>query len=194
MELRQQFCEETGKIKMVIDQDPLQEYIEWLENKLSNPSPELQSGENLWKAWKSTAYVSNKAKILELLIDGVIKDNPNLKTSEERNTNKISLRINEKNGFPEDIKYLFNLGVQIYQFIEHYENGFIEKDELYHSLRKANKALNPSLHSPQLSKGISSKDLLQECKLQLEYLNEKFGETGTTNALISKLNQFNTEE
>ena len=29
--------------------------------------------------------------------------------------------------------------------------------------------------------------LLQECILQLEYLNEKFGETGTTNALLSKL-------
>lgn len=30
-------------------------------------------------------------------------------------------------------------------------------------------------------------DLLLECKLQLEYLNEKFGETGTTNALLSKI-------
>ncbi len=30
-------------------------------------------------------------------------------------------------------------------------------------------------------------NLLQECKLQLEYLNEKFGETGTTNSLLSKL-------
>lgn len=32
--------------------------------------------------------------------------------------------------------------------------------------------------------------LLQECKLQLEYLNEKFGETGTTNALITKIDVF----
>lgn len=32
------------------------------------------------------------------------------------------------------------------------------------------------------------RELLLECKLQLEYLNEKFGETGTTNALISKIN------
>lgn len=32
-------------------------------------------------------------------------------------------------------------------------------------------------------------ELLQECKLQLEYLNEKFGETGTTNSLLAKLNQ-----
>lgn len=31
-------------------------------------------------------------------------------------------------------------------------------------------------------------DLLLECRLQLEYLNEKFGETGTTNALLAKLN------
>jgi len=31
-------------------------------------------------------------------------------------------------------------------------------------------------------------ELLQECKLQLEYLNEKFGETGTTNALLTKIN------
>lgn len=30
-------------------------------------------------------------------------------------------------------------------------------------------------------------ELLQECKLQLEYLNEKFGETGTTNSLLKKL-------
>jgi hypothetical protein len=30
-------------------------------------------------------------------------------------------------------------------------------------------------------------ELLQECKLQLEYLNEKFGETGTTNALLTKI-------
>ena len=30
-------------------------------------------------------------------------------------------------------------------------------------------------------------NLLSECALQLEYLNEKFGETGTTNALLSKI-------
>ena len=30
-------------------------------------------------------------------------------------------------------------------------------------------------------------ELLQECKLQLEYLNEKFGKTGTTNSLIAKI-------
>lgn len=30
-------------------------------------------------------------------------------------------------------------------------------------------------------------ELLQECKLQLEYLNEKFGETGTTNSLLTKI-------
>lgn len=30
-------------------------------------------------------------------------------------------------------------------------------------------------------------DLLKECKLQLEYLNEKFTETGTTNSLLSKI-------
>lgn len=30
-------------------------------------------------------------------------------------------------------------------------------------------------------------ELIQECILQLEYLSEKFGETGTTNALLSKL-------
>ena len=36
---------------------------------------------------------------------------------------------------------------------------------------------------------IQHQELLQECKLQLEYLNEKFGETGTTNALLSKINR-----
>ena len=33
----------------------------------------------------------------------------------------------------------------------------------------------------------NEKELLQECKIQLEYLNDKFGETGTTNALLTKL-------
>lgn len=31
-------------------------------------------------------------------------------------------------------------------------------------------------------------DLLDECRLQLEYLNGKFGETGTTNNLLARLN------
>ena len=31
------------------------------------------------------------------------------------------------------------------------------------------------------------KNLLTECKLQFEYLNEKFGETGTTECLISRI-------
>ena len=39
----------------------------------------------------------------------------------------------------------------------------------------------------------SDKKLLQECILQLEYLNEKFGETGTTNSLLAKL-KVNTED
>ena len=30
-------------------------------------------------------------------------------------------------------------------------------------------------------------ELLRECRLQLEYLNGKFGETGTTNSLLSKI-------
>lgn len=30
-------------------------------------------------------------------------------------------------------------------------------------------------------------DLLTECRLQLEYLNGKFGETGTTNSLLARL-------
>jgi len=34
---------------------------------------------------------------------------------------------------------------------------------------------------------MSAERLLEECRLQLKYLNEKFGETGTTNALLSKL-------
>lgn len=32
-------------------------------------------------------------------------------------------------------------------------------------------------------------NMLKECKLQLEYLNEKFTETGTTNSLLSKIEQ-----
>ena len=34
---------------------------------------------------------------------------------------------------------------------------------------------------------MTDRDLLRECKLQLEYLNEKFKETGTTNALLTKI-------
>jgi hypothetical protein len=32
-------------------------------------------------------------------------------------------------------------------------------------------------------------ELLMECKLQLEYLNQKFTETGTTNTIIARINQ-----
>lgn len=35
-------------------------------------------------------------------------------------------------------------------------------------------------------------ELLLECRLQLEYLNEKFEETGTTTALLAKLNDIET--
>jgi hypothetical protein len=31
-------------------------------------------------------------------------------------------------------------------------------------------------------------NLLEECRLQLEYLNSKFGETATTNFLLSSIN------
>lgn len=31
--------------------------------------------------------------------------------------------------------------------------------------------------------------LKDECRVQLEYLNEKFGETGTTNSLLTRLKQ-----
>ena len=34
---------------------------------------------------------------------------------------------------------------------------------------------------------MTDRDLLRECRLQLEYLNEKFKETGTTNALLTKI-------
>ena len=38
------------------------------------------------------------------------------------------------------------------------------------------------------------KNLLLECKLQLEYLNEKFGSTGTSNALIAKIEAATQED
>lgn len=38
-----------------------------------------------------------------------------------------------------------------------------------------------------ISKSPELLEMLNECKLQLEYLNEKFTETGTTNSLISKI-------
>lgn len=36
--------------------------------------------------------------------------------------------------------------------------------------------------------------LLQECRLQLEYLNQKFPSTGTTNSLLGKLKQVDHPE
>lgn len=36
---------------------------------------------------------------------------------------------------------------------------------------------------------METSELLQECKIQLEYLNEKFGQTGTTNALLAKIDK-----
>ena len=36
---------------------------------------------------------------------------------------------------------------------------------------------------------METSELLQECKLQLEYLNEKFGQTGTTNSLLAKIDK-----
>jgi len=41
---------------------------------------------------------------------------------------------------------------------------------------------------------MSAERLLEECRLQLKYLNEKFGETGTTNALLSKLEANQSKE
>lgn len=38
-----------------------------------------------------------------------------------------------------------------------------------------------------ISKAPEMLEMLKECKLQLEYLNEKFTETGTTNSLLSKI-------
>ena len=32
--------------------------------------------------------------------------------------------------------------------------------------------------------------VLDDCRLQLEYLNEKFGATGTTNALLAKIGSY----
>ena len=31
---------------------------------------------------------------------------------------------------------------------------------------------------------------LDDCRLQLEYLSEKFGETGTTNAILTKIGSY----
>ena len=47
-----------------------------------------------------------------------------------------------------------------------------------------------SLHTGYAIGIKSATNLLVECKLQLQYLNEKFGETGTTNAIIAKIEYF----
>lgn len=44
-------------------------------------------------------------------------------------------------------------------------------------------------HSEQKDKEIEElRNILDECRLQFEYLNGKFGETGTTNNILSKIN------
>lgn len=51
------------------------------------------------------------------------------------------------------------------------------------------KAMQNYLDLAPPEKSDSSIELLQECKIQLEYLNEKFGQTGTTNALLAKIDK-----
>lgn len=36
---------------------------------------------------------------------------------------------------------------------------------------------------------METSELLQECKLQLKYINEKFEQTGTTNAVLAKIDK-----
>lgn len=73
--------------------------------------------------------------------------------------------------------------------------GYIDPQETYDS---------PYLISAEVDENIGSKmsiedlcaeqkTLLQECRLQLEYLNDKFGETGTTNQLLSKLKNYTND-
>jgi len=47
-------------------------------------------------------------------------------------------------------------------------------------------AVQQSVH-PQSDAQQRYVELIHECRLQLEYLNEKFGETGTTNSVLSRI-------
>ena len=65
--------------------------------------------------------------------------------------------------------------ISIEKLVRYYKSGF----------------LTPQDFERVLKSFIDRKDnLLHECKNQLEYLNEKFGETGTTNQLLGKLKRF----
>lgn len=45
-----------------------------------------------------------------------------------------------KNQLPDDVKYLFHKGVDLYQAIMNYENGIIGPEEFAEDMRKAEKA------------------------------------------------------
>ena len=46
----------------------------------------------------------------------------------------------EKNNLPNDVKYAFNEGVEIYQAVLNYESAIIDKDKFIEDVRKVKKA------------------------------------------------------
>lgn len=70
---------------------------------------------------------------------------------------------------------------------KHFKRGMVVND--FTAFKKTHPTLLNCIINAmdELSEVVDDQNnLLQECKLQLEYLNEKFGETGTTNALLCR--------
>lgn len=68
------------------------------------------------------------------------------------------------------------------------------KEEMYHlngMIKKANSLSSALIQDNKVLKSKADElyEALDECRLQLEYLNGKFKETGTTNAVLSQSKQ-----
>jgi len=48
--------------------------------------------------------------------------------------------MKNKNQLPEDVKYLFNKGVELYQTILNYEQAFMSQEEFIQKMREIEKA------------------------------------------------------
>ena len=76
---------------------------------------------------------------------------------------------------------------EIAKAIEAYNSPLsIRSREEYVKWRDGLAKIITSLH-PQPDAQQRYVELIHECRLQLEYLNEKFGETGTTNSVLSRI-------
>lgn len=69
--------------------------------------------------------------------------------------------------------------------------GMAREEEYGGGVKYSDEEIIASLTPKEHSEGeIEARDLLDECRLQLEYLNDKFKETGTTNSVLAKVKAF----